>query len=118
MQTIIPLKEEGAIRLTTARYFTPSGKSIQAKGIDPDIIVEPARIEKLSEASQRESDLRGSLEAIKTIPIDEEKTKVTDDEEIRTSKINNQNIKAEDYQLLRALDLLRGFKLLSATNKY
>tara|TARA_Y100000814_G_scaffold140202_1_gene101648 strand:+ start:344 stop:1639 length:1296 start_codon:yes stop_codon:yes gene_type:complete len=118
VQTIIPLKEEGAIRLTTARYFTPSGKSIQAKGIDPDIIVEPARIEKLSEASQRESDLRGSLEAIKTIPIDEEKTKVTDDEEIRTSKINNQNIKAEDYQLLRALDLLRGFKLLSATNKY
>ena len=118
VQTIIPLKEEGAIRLTTARYFTTSGKSIQAKGIDPDIIVEPARIEKLSEASQRESDLRGSLEAIKTIPIDEEKTKVTDDEEIRTSKINNQNIKAEDYQLLRALDLLRGFKLLSATNKY
>jgi len=118
VQTIIPLKEEGAIRLTTARYFTPSGKSIQAKGIDPDIIVEPARIEKLSEASQRESDLRGSLEAIKTITIDEDKTKVTGDEESRTSKINNQNIKAEDYQLLRALDLLRGFKLLSATNKY
>ena len=46
MQTIIPLAGHGAMRLTTARYYTPSGRSIQAKGIEPDNIVEPAKIER------------------------------------------------------------------------
>src|SRR5438034_5988848 len=46
VQTIIPLPGHGAMRLTTARYYTPSGRSIQAKGIDPDIVVEAAKIEK------------------------------------------------------------------------
>src|SRR6202041_81191 len=45
VQTIIPLPGHGAMRLTTARYYTPSGRSIQAKGIDPDIVVEAAKIE-------------------------------------------------------------------------
>src|SRR4029077_18765466 len=49
VQTIIPLPGHGAMRLTTARYYTPSGRSIQAKGIDPDILVEAAKIEKASE---------------------------------------------------------------------
>ena len=49
VQTIIPLGGQGAIRLTTARYFTPSGRSIQAQGIEPDIVVEPARIEKVDQ---------------------------------------------------------------------
>ena len=50
VQTIIPLGGNGAVRLTTARYYTPSGRSIQAKGIEPDISVEPAKIERLAVA--------------------------------------------------------------------
>jgi len=62
VQTIIPMGNQGAIRLTTARYYTPSGRSIQAQGIDPDIVVEPARLEKVDQPrARRESDLRGAL---------------------------------------------------------
>src|SRR5689334_13468805 len=62
VQTIIPLGGQGAIRLTTARYYTPSGRSIQAQGIEPDIVVEPARIEKVDQPrGRREADLRGAL---------------------------------------------------------
>ena len=58
VQTVIPLPGHGAMRLTTARYFTPSGRSIQAKGIEPDIFVEQAKIEKITEAGFHEEDLR------------------------------------------------------------
>ncbi len=63
VQTVLQVKESGgAIRLTTALYYTPSGRSIQAKGIDPDVVVEPARIEQVQElAGQHEADLRGAL---------------------------------------------------------
>ncbi len=62
VQTIIPLPGNGAMRLTTARYFTPSGRSIQAKGIDPDIVVEPAKIETLALGDRlHEADLKGAL---------------------------------------------------------
>jgi carboxyl-terminal processing protease len=62
VQTIIELSDHSAIRLTTARYYTPSGRSIQAKGIEPDIAVEPAKIEKLAVGDTRhESDLKGAL---------------------------------------------------------
>ena len=63
VQTVLPVKESGgAIRLTTALYYTPSGRSIQAKGIEPDVVVEPAKIEKVAVGRQlREADLRGAL---------------------------------------------------------
>src|SRR5262245_52033193 len=65
VQTIIPLGANGAIRLTTARYYTPSGRSIQAKGIDPDVLVEqelpPELQSKLPPRSPSESGLRGHL---------------------------------------------------------
>jgi carboxyl-terminal processing protease len=61
VQTVIPLPGHGAMRLTTARYFTPSGRSIQAKGITPDIVVEPAKVEALAVERIRESDLKGAL---------------------------------------------------------
>jgi len=110
VQTIIPLKESGAIRLTTARYFTPSGRSIQAKGIDPDIIVEQAKLEKLADARQRESDLPGSLEAIKDV-----NGKSKGSNGIKGKAIDSVN-KEVDYQLMRAIDLLRGHNLLSLTD--
>jgi len=63
VQTIIPVAGGGAMRLTTARYYTPSGRSIQAKGIDPDIVVEQARIEAVepNPLMRREENLRGAL---------------------------------------------------------
>lgn len=62
VQTILPLKNHGALRLTTAEYFTPSGRSIQAKGITPDIEVKPAKIEEIEQAGWRhEADLKGAL---------------------------------------------------------
>jgi len=97
VQTIIPLGGQGAMRLTTARYFTPSGRSIQALGIEPDIEVQPARLEELDVAGRRESDLRGALT----------------NEQVEGDESNPEEAAAEeevpfDYQLARALDLLRG----------
>ena len=73
VQTIMPLPNNGALRLTTAKYFTPSGRSIQAKGITPDIEVKPAKIEEIEQAGWRhEADLKGALanpdDAAKTTP--------------------------------------------------
>jgi carboxyl-terminal processing protease len=61
VQTVVRLPGEGAMRLTTARYYTPSGKSIQKLGITPDIEVKPARIEELQGMARREADLKGAL---------------------------------------------------------
>src|ERR1044072_6235671 len=61
VQSIIPIPNHGAIRLTTARYYTPSDRSIQAKGIDPDILVDPAKIETVDDNGKHEADLRGAL---------------------------------------------------------
>lgn len=62
VQTILPLKNQGGLRLTTAEYFTPSGRSIQAKGITPDIEVKPAKVEELDQAGRlHEADLKGAL---------------------------------------------------------
>ncbi len=103
VQTIIPLGKYGAMRLTTARYYTPSGRSIQAKGIDPDILVEPARIEKLDSLGRtREEDLRGAL------TNEELKAKSA-----KAGKEGEQDEEMKDYQLLRALDLIRGVSLYS-----
>ena len=105
VQTVMPLGSAGAMRLTTARYYTPSGRSIQAKGIDPDIIVERARLETIDgPAGRSEADLRGSLEAEEAPGEDagpEEAGEAAQDQAL------------EDYQLARALDLLRGLVLYS-----
>ena len=62
MQTLIPLNGNGAIRLTTARFTTPSGKAIQGKGLDPDLTVAPLKLERLAQGfGRREADLRGAL---------------------------------------------------------
>lgn len=103
VQTVMPLPGYGAMRLTTARYYTPSGRSIQAAGIEPDIIVDLARIEAIDESGRlRESDLRGALEN----PDGEtdEKSKDEDDKKIT------------DYQLTRALDLLNGLSLYNGSH--
>ncbi|MBI4031402.1 MAG: S41 family peptidase [Proteobacteria bacterium] len=104
VQTVIPLPGHGAMRLTTARYYTPSGRSIQAKGIEPDIKVEQAKVEKISSAGIHEADLRGALKN-----PNEDKA----NEKSQDSKETDGEKKAEDYQLSRAIDLIRGVSLYS-----
>jgi len=111
VQTVIPLGRRGAIRLTTARYYTPSGTSIQARGIHPDIVVEQATIERQNRGHrQSEADLRGSLSNEQNNGAGEE-GKASETEENSAGKSRAHN----DYQLARALDLLRGLQLLSGT---
>lgn len=105
VQTIIPLSKHGAMRLTTARYYTPSGNSIQGTGITPDIIVEQSRIESLEPANhRRESDLRGALE-------NENGSDDAESEDANGDATDNDT--PQDYQLNRALDLLHGISLFS-----
>ena len=122
VQTIVPLSRAGtAIKLTTQRYYTPSGRSIQQKGITPDIIVERARVEVLDGGRSRsEADLRGALnndqddrdgngddagqESGQDNGSEATEDNATVDESIESSDL-------KDYQLARALDLLHGIAL-------
>jgi len=107
VQTVIPLGPNGAMRLTTARYFTPSGRSIQALGIDPDIVVEQAKVEAADAAGpgRREADLRGAL----TNPNEENGVGNGAAKEGAEHVLSDAT--RQDYQLTRALDLLRGLAL-------
>lgn len=107
VQTVMPLPGNGAMRLTTARYYTPSGRSIQATGIVPDILVEPAKVESLSSQRLREADLPGALD--KKAANDNKKKKDKNKEEEKEEE------ELQDYQLIRALDLLAGLSLYSQT---
>lgn len=107
VQTIIPLSDNSGLRLTTAKYFTPSGRSIQAKGITPDITVERielASTEKKESMHLREKDLENHFENDKK----EQSSEKT--ETLPVYKTDDQ-VK-NDYQLLRALDLLKGWEIL------
>ncbi len=117
VQTIIPLPGHGAMRLTTARYYTPSGRSIQQLGITPDIEVQPAKVEEIAQAvRRRESDLRGSL-SNDTVqpPVNRAPAQPGAETE---APADGEGAAAEqppfDYQLARALDLLRGVALFQA----
>lgn len=122
VQTIIPLGANGAIRLTTARYYTPSNRSIQAKGIDPDIVVEQELPEELKTARQErnrgEAGLRGHLKgesreeqekqkADEAAKADEQKSEQKKEEESGSSAYVPQEAE-KDTQLQYALKYLRG----------
>jgi carboxyl-terminal processing protease len=100
VQTIIPIGGQGALRLTTARYYTPSGRSIQAKGIDPDILIEQDVPEdqksSVGKPTGGEASLRGHLK------------NEASEEEGGGSSAYVPKEKDKDKQLLAALDLLRG----------
>jgi carboxyl-terminal processing protease len=112
VQTVQPLAGHGGMRLTTARYYTPSGRSIQAVGIEPDIVVEQAKIETVARETtgQREADLPGALD--NGDKDTKKKPEETKGEPPKDGKAPDKEDKAEtpaqDYQLARALDLLRG----------
>lgn len=111
VQTIIPLGRNGAIKLTTQRYYTPSGTAIQAKGIVPDIEVAQARVEVFEGNARRErheADLRGALDNDQS-STNKDKPNAKDGEDKADPAARTQ--KRVDYQLARALDLLRGLAL-------
>lgn len=108
VQSVVPLPGDRAMRLTTARYYTPSGRSIQAKGIEPDIEVERTSIEEVEvEDRRRESDLRGRLDGEPDPAHDAAGPEGADDDETAEST----GVGMIDYQLRRALDLLEGVAL-------
>ncbi len=103
VQTIIPLPGHGAMRLTTARYYTPSGRSIQAKGIEPDIVVEAAKIEAPPAAP-----------GAKIAAVSVTKSDDADDDSEGSSSVDPSIMGTPaDYQTMRAADMLRGMSLFN-----
>ena len=119
VQTLIPLKGEGAMRLTTARYYTPSGRSIQSLGVMPDIVVNQPVVDPAVEGTETkaaeeatkqrtEADLRG---AITNDSMTEDERKLLDEERARTEEAAK--LRDEDYQLAYAVDILRGLNAVA-----
>ena len=108
VQSIIPLAGNGAMRLTTARYFTPSGISIQAKGIEPDIIVEAGAtdLKKPKNNNRREENLRGALDKNK-------KSKETEIDSDIEKPLTPLEKLLQDNQISRAVDMIRGISLFN-----
>lgn len=109
VQTVIPLDESSAIKLTTALYYTPAGRSIQAKGIVPDVLVEKLKIDTTDQVGDiylQESELNGHLD-------ESAHTK-------ETAKIQNNTLDLDlahrDYQLFEALNILKGLSVLDSSN--
>jgi carboxyl-terminal processing protease len=118
VQTVIPLSaSKGAMRLTTSRYFTPSGRSIQAEGIEPNIVVEQAKLEEIKEtgSATTEASLRKHLKNGNKEKDAVEKTAVVDKSKTTEKKTgaDGEPTGTTDYQLGRALDLLRGIHIFS-----
>ena len=121
VQTIVTLPGQGALRLTTSKYYTPSGRSIQAVGIDPDIEVEQAKVESLNSGKRvSEADLRNHFNnpnapkpadkpAVGVVTPPAPATPATPAAPVPGSPEDA----ASDYQLLRALDLLRGVAMFT-----
>ncbi len=111
VQTIIPISDTAAVKLTTARYYTPSGRSIQAEGIKPDIELEEVKVSKVESDGVKpikEADLSGHLENGKA------KDSATD---AKGADSENESLADKDYQLGEALNLLKGLAILGARAK-
>ncbi|HHB80827.1 MAG TPA: S41 family peptidase [Aliiroseovarius sp.] len=118
VQTVMPLRGNGAMRLTTARYYTPSGRSIQALGVSPDIVVEqprrapesdtPEEEQSISRRQRTERDLRGSLN---NDSLSEDEIRQIEEDRAKAEK--SAKLRVEDYQLAYAIDILKGLTALS-----
>ncbi|MDT0681845.1 S41 family peptidase [Roseicyclus sp. F158] len=118
VQTVMPLSQDGAMRLTTARYYTPSGRSIQALGISPDIVVQqpaavPADEDESDEGAsavinnRSESSLRGALD---NDSLTEDEIRQIEEDQAAAEK--SAELREEDYQLAYAIDILKGLSAL------
>ncbi len=116
VQTIIPVRGDGAMRLTTARYYTPSGRSIQALGVMPDIVVNQPPVEpeaanadpEVKDTTRSEADLRGILS---NDSMTEEERKQLEEDRARTEEAAK--LRDDDYQLAYAVDILRGLSAVA-----
>jgi carboxyl-terminal processing protease len=115
VQTVMPLRGQAAMRLTTARYYTPSGRSIQALGVSPDIVVEQpprAPVDETEEEETRrtrsEADLRGSLD---NDSLTEDQIRLIEEE--RAAAEEAAKLRDEDFQLSYAIDLIKGLATMA-----
>ncbi|WP_164503854.1 S41 family peptidase [Rickettsiales endosymbiont of Stachyamoeba lipophora] len=108
VQTIMPL-QNGAMKITTSRYYTPKGRSIQAEGITPDIVVEQAKIEKFAKPKihLNEAVLKKHLKG-----VDEKNTKY---QELLQTSVNNKY--EQDFQLARAIDVIKSWSIFNQLSK-
>lgn len=109
VQTVIPLEDGAALKLTTAKYYTPSGRSIQAEGIIPDIVVKfvkPAELAEGAEDRFREKDLKGHIK-----PAKEENRKAEDDSKKEQDDLQHDN------QLKSAIDIIKSWNIFKKTIK-
>ncbi|WP_439639436.1 S41 family peptidase [Nevskia sp.] len=120
VQTILPLNNDSAIKITTARYYTPSGRSIQAEGIVPDVTIQPLKISKLdpSELGEgvHEADLKGRLDNPNAKAEDKAAEKAKDEKKDdkkdgKPEPINVADLAVNDYELYEALNLLKGMSI-------
>jgi carboxyl-terminal processing protease len=104
VQSILPMQDGTAVKLTTARYFTPSGRSIQAKGITPDMPVDQLQVARAEDqtARVREADLRGHLQS--------------GEKPASMSTVGGEDLATRDFPLHEAVNLLRGLHILSMRN--
>ncbi len=109
VQTILPMNNKAALKLTTARYYTPSGRSIQAEGISPDIVIDKLKISTAQSASTdivKEANLNRHL--------DNPEETSDEDKETTTEDTDQTPLAERDYELYEALNLLKGMDLLHA----
>ncbi len=115
VQTVMPLRGDGAMRLTTARYYTPSGRSIQSLGISPDIIVQqPPRRPIDEEAVDTEANIRAEADlrgALNNTSLTEDELRVIEEDRARAEAAAA--LREEDYQLAYAIDILKGLSALA-----
>ncbi len=131
VQTIVPLQNDDAIKLTTARYYTPSGRSIQAEGIVPDVVLQPVKVSKLDGADGdgfiKEADLKGRLDNPnakpsakpadgKDKPADAKQPDAGADAGTQPGAAKEgDNLQLSDYELFEALNLLKGLSIARST---
>jgi carboxyl-terminal processing protease len=115
VQTIVPVSNGAALKLTTARYFTPDGRSIQAAGIEPDIVTEEAKVTRsdTGNARLREADLARHLDNPSAPDAKPEESNKTGDSTTKKPKIAE-----EDYQLQEGLNLLKGIAIFQAKDRH
>jgi len=128
VQTIVPLQNDDAIKLTTARYYTPSGRSIQAEGIVPDVALQPVKVSKLDgvdgDGFIKEADLKGRLDNPNAKKSDKDKQPDArqpdagaDSSAVQPGAAKDgDNLQLSDYELFEALNLLKGLSIARATS--
>jgi carboxyl-terminal processing protease len=121
VQTILPTSNGAAVKLTTARYYTPSGRSIQAEGISPDVLISKVKLEAANQSEFgpiKEADLANHLENNNPSPKREPIKELTAPKETPKGAADSEDALAlQDYPLNEALNLLRGINIVKKTPK-